>query len=154
MLCVTCLFTRSNPSLHRNLVALSRQLAQQRATDDGGFLTGRHCLILCVLLLSQLLLNYVFSWAPLLKGDGIPSSTDLASDPSKKHRLLSADKDSDLRSVFGEQLCPFAFPPGGMGVDIIAINTATATTCQSSAERNSTPLCSQTQTASAPTHFG
>uniref|UniRef100_A0A3Q3X1Q3 Oxysterol-binding protein n=1 Tax=Mola mola TaxID=94237 RepID=A0A3Q3X1Q3_MOLML len=45
----------------QNLVALSRQLAQQRATDEGGFLTGRHCLILCVLLLSQLLLNYVFS---------------------------------------------------------------------------------------------
>lgn len=45
----------------RNLVALSRQLARQRATDDNASLTGRHCLILCVLLLSQLLLNYVFT---------------------------------------------------------------------------------------------
>uniref|UniRef100_A0A3B5AES3 Uncharacterized protein n=1 Tax=Stegastes partitus TaxID=144197 RepID=A0A3B5AES3_9TELE len=45
----------------RNLVALSRQLARQRATDDSVSLTGRHCLILCVLLLSQLLLNYVFT---------------------------------------------------------------------------------------------
>uniref|UniRef100_A0A672GK50 Oxysterol-binding protein n=1 Tax=Salarias fasciatus TaxID=181472 RepID=A0A672GK50_SALFA len=47
--------------LCRNLVALSRQLSRQRASDDGVSLTGRHCLILCVLLLSQLLLNYVFT---------------------------------------------------------------------------------------------
>uniref|UniRef100_A0A8C4GI52 Oxysterol-binding protein n=1 Tax=Dicentrarchus labrax TaxID=13489 RepID=A0A8C4GI52_DICLA len=39
----------------------SRQLTRQRATDEGVSLTGRHCLILCVLLLSQLLLNYVFT---------------------------------------------------------------------------------------------
>uniref|UniRef100_A0A3Q0T6H2 Oxysterol-binding protein n=1 Tax=Amphilophus citrinellus TaxID=61819 RepID=A0A3Q0T6H2_AMPCI len=45
----------------QNLVALSRQMARQRTTDDSVLLTGRHCLILCVLLLSQLLLNYVFT---------------------------------------------------------------------------------------------
>lgn len=47
--------------IQRNLAALSRQLTRQRATDDSVSLTGRHCLILCVLLLSQLLLNYVFT---------------------------------------------------------------------------------------------
>ncbi|KAG8012505.1 Oxysterol-binding protein-related protein 5 [Nibea albiflora] len=52
---------KTQQDIQRNLVALSRQLARQRATDDGVSLTGRHCLILCVLLLSQLLLNYVFT---------------------------------------------------------------------------------------------
>ncbi|XP_067090633.1 oxysterol-binding protein-related protein 5 isoform X2 [Osmerus mordax] len=47
--------------MQRNLVALSRQLSRQRASEDSVTLTGRHCLILCVLLLSQLLLNYVFT---------------------------------------------------------------------------------------------
>lgn len=55
------MFTLTLLSPCRNLVALSRQLARQRATDEGVSLTGRHCLILCVLLLSQLLLNYVFT---------------------------------------------------------------------------------------------
>uniref|UniRef100_A0A3B5KUF5 Oxysterol-binding protein n=1 Tax=Xiphophorus couchianus TaxID=32473 RepID=A0A3B5KUF5_9TELE len=45
----------------QNLAALGRQLSLQRHTDDSMSLTGRHCLILCVLLLSQLLLNYVFT---------------------------------------------------------------------------------------------
>lgn len=57
----------------RNLVTLSRQLSHQRATDDSMSLTGRHCLILCVLLLSQLLLNYVFTWASS-SGRGFPSA--------------------------------------------------------------------------------
>ncbi|XP_054864978.1 oxysterol-binding protein-related protein 8 isoform X4 [Amphiprion ocellaris] len=52
---------KTQQDIQRNLVALSRQLARQRATDDSVSLTGRHCLILCVLLLSQLLLNYVFT---------------------------------------------------------------------------------------------
>uniref|UniRef100_A0A4W6EQU3 Oxysterol-binding protein n=1 Tax=Lates calcarifer TaxID=8187 RepID=A0A4W6EQU3_LATCA len=52
---------KTQQDIQRNLVALSRQLARQRATDDNASLTGRHCLILCVLLLSQLLLNYVFT---------------------------------------------------------------------------------------------
>ncbi|XP_062318696.1 oxysterol-binding protein-related protein 5 isoform X2 [Osmerus eperlanus] len=47
--------------MQRNLVALSRQLSRQRASEDSVTLTGRHCLVLCVLLLSQLLLNYVFT---------------------------------------------------------------------------------------------
>ncbi|KAM9754122.1 oxysterol-binding protein-related protein 5 isoform 2-T2 [Menidia menidia] len=52
---------KTQQDIQRNLVALSRQLSLQRATDNGVPLTGRHCLILCVLLLSQLLLNYVFT---------------------------------------------------------------------------------------------
>ncbi|XP_035858986.1 oxysterol-binding protein-related protein 5 isoform X2 [Sander lucioperca] len=52
---------KTQQDIQRNLAALSRQLTRQRATDDGVSLTGRHCLILCVLLLSQLLLNYVFT---------------------------------------------------------------------------------------------
>uniref|UniRef100_A0A672GJG2 Oxysterol-binding protein n=1 Tax=Salarias fasciatus TaxID=181472 RepID=A0A672GJG2_SALFA len=52
---------KTQQDIQRNLVALSRQLSRQRASDDGVSLTGRHCLILCVLLLSQLLLNYVFT---------------------------------------------------------------------------------------------
>ncbi|XP_061577437.1 oxysterol-binding protein-related protein 5 isoform X2 [Cololabis saira] len=47
--------------IQRNLVALSRQMSRQRATDDGVSLTGRHWLVLCVLLVSQLLLNYIFT---------------------------------------------------------------------------------------------
>lgn len=52
---------KTQKNIQGNLVALSRQLSQQRATDDSMAITGRHCLILCVLLLSQLLLNYVFT---------------------------------------------------------------------------------------------
>uniref|UniRef100_A0A674MKU2 Oxysterol-binding protein n=1 Tax=Takifugu rubripes TaxID=31033 RepID=A0A674MKU2_TAKRU len=47
--------------IQRNLAALSRQLARQRAAEDGVTLTSRHWLIFCVLLLSQLLLNYIFT---------------------------------------------------------------------------------------------
>ncbi|XP_054885551.1 oxysterol-binding protein-related protein 5 isoform X2 [Poeciliopsis prolifica] len=52
---------RTQQDIQRNLAALGRQLSRQRHTDDTMSLTGRHCLILCVLLLSQLLLNYVFT---------------------------------------------------------------------------------------------
>ncbi|XP_005803288.1 oxysterol-binding protein-related protein 5-like isoform X2 [Xiphophorus maculatus] len=52
---------RTQQDIQRNLAALGRQLSLQRHTDDSMSLTGRHCLILCVLLLSQLLLNYVFT---------------------------------------------------------------------------------------------
>ncbi|CAG01146.1 unnamed protein product, partial [Tetraodon nigroviridis] len=45
--------------IQRNLAALSRQLARERAAEDGSTVTSRHCLIFCVLLLSQLLLNYI-----------------------------------------------------------------------------------------------
>lgn len=47
--------------IQRNLVALSRQLISQQAANDSVMLTGRHCLILCVLLLSQLLFNCMFT---------------------------------------------------------------------------------------------
>ncbi|KAK7891719.1 hypothetical protein WMY93_023682 [Mugilogobius chulae] len=47
--------------IQRNLVALSRQLISQQAANDSMTLTGRHCLILCVLLLSQLLFNCMFT---------------------------------------------------------------------------------------------
>ncbi|XP_013861037.1 oxysterol-binding protein-related protein 5 isoform X2 [Austrofundulus limnaeus] len=52
---------KTQQDIQKNLVTLSRQLSHQRATEDSLSLTGRHCLILCVLLLSQLLLNYVFT---------------------------------------------------------------------------------------------
>uniref|UniRef100_A0A8C3B225 Oxysterol-binding protein n=1 Tax=Cyclopterus lumpus TaxID=8103 RepID=A0A8C3B225_CYCLU len=52
---------KTQQDIQRNLVALSRQLTRRKATDDSVSLTGRHCLILCVLLVSQLLLNYVFT---------------------------------------------------------------------------------------------
>ncbi|XP_075944931.1 oxysterol-binding protein-related protein 5 [Anarhichas minor] len=52
---------KTQQDIQRNLVALSRQLTRRRATDDSVSLTGRHCLVLCVLLVSQLLLNYVFT---------------------------------------------------------------------------------------------
>ncbi|XP_037539344.1 oxysterol-binding protein-related protein 5 [Nematolebias whitei] len=52
---------KTQRDIQKNLVTLSRQLSHQRETDDGVSLTGRHCLILCVLLLSQLFLNYVFT---------------------------------------------------------------------------------------------
>ncbi|XP_007561470.1 oxysterol-binding protein-related protein 5 isoform X1 [Poecilia formosa] len=52
---------KTQQDIQRNLAALGGQLSRQRHTDDSMSLTGRHCLILCVLLLSQLLLNYVFT---------------------------------------------------------------------------------------------
>uniref|UniRef100_A0A8C9WZG6 Oxysterol-binding protein n=1 Tax=Sander lucioperca TaxID=283035 RepID=A0A8C9WZG6_SANLU len=55
------LMEASITSIQKTQQDIHRQLTRQRATDDGVSLTGRHCLILCVLLLSQLLLNYVFT---------------------------------------------------------------------------------------------
>ncbi|XP_056137383.1 oxysterol-binding protein-related protein 5 [Lampris incognitus] len=52
---------KTQQEIQRNLAALSRQLVRQRGAEDGMSLTGHHCLILCVLLLSQLLLNYFFT---------------------------------------------------------------------------------------------
>ncbi|KAM6961162.1 oxysterol-binding protein-related protein 5 isoform 2-T2 [Aplochiton taeniatus] len=52
---------KTQQDIQRNLVTLSRQLAQRRQAEDNVAMTGRHCLILCVLLLSQLLLNYLFT---------------------------------------------------------------------------------------------
>uniref|UniRef100_A0A3Q3JKK1 Oxysterol-binding protein n=1 Tax=Monopterus albus TaxID=43700 RepID=A0A3Q3JKK1_MONAL len=52
---------KTQQDIQRNLVALGHQLARHRMADDGMSLTGRHCLILCVLLISQLLINYVFT---------------------------------------------------------------------------------------------
>ncbi|XP_053741690.1 oxysterol-binding protein-related protein 5 isoform X1 [Synchiropus splendidus] len=49
---------KTQKDIQRNVLALSRQLSRQRAADDSVSLTGRHWLILSVLLLSQLLLNY------------------------------------------------------------------------------------------------
>lgn len=47
--------------IQRNLVALSRQLISQQSGNDLMTLTGRHCLLLCVLLLSQFLFNCMFT---------------------------------------------------------------------------------------------
>lgn len=99
--------------LCRNLVALSRQLTRQRATEDGVSLTGRHCLILCVLLLSQLLINYVFTWALPSRGEEFPSSTDLA----KWIPPQSTDWNQRIRTEKSDQchegnLASFCFPVG------------------------------------------
>ncbi|XP_012986698.2 oxysterol-binding protein-related protein 5 isoform X2 [Esox lucius] len=52
---------KTQQDIQRNLTALDRQLGRHRETADNAKLTGRHCLILCVLLLSQLFLNYIFT---------------------------------------------------------------------------------------------
>ncbi|KAK0141049.1 Oxysterol-binding protein-related protein 5 [Merluccius polli] len=52
---------KGQQDIQRNLASLGRQLARQRGAEEGVSLTGRHCLVLCVLLLSQLLLNYIFT---------------------------------------------------------------------------------------------
>ncbi|KAA0724241.1 Oxysterol-binding protein-related protein 5 [Triplophysa tibetana] len=46
---------------HENLSALGRQIAQHKTTEESKTLSGRHCLILCMLLFFQLLINYVFT---------------------------------------------------------------------------------------------
>ncbi|TRY77596.1 hypothetical protein DNTS_024420, partial [Danionella cerebrum] len=43
----------------QNLSALGRQIARHKTAEDSKSLSGRHCLILCMLLLVQLLINYV-----------------------------------------------------------------------------------------------
>eukprot|EP00063_Salmo_salar_P004497 XP_013979332.1 PREDICTED: oxysterol-binding protein-related protein 5-like [Salmo salar] len=52
---------KTQQDIQRNLIALGRQLGRRRETEDNVTLTGRHCFILCVLLLSQLFLNYIFN---------------------------------------------------------------------------------------------
>ncbi|KAF7224781.1 oxysterol-binding protein-related protein 5 isoform X2 [Nothobranchius furzeri] len=52
---------RTLKDIQRNVGALSRQMSHQRAANDSTSLTARHCLTLCILLVSQLLLNYVFT---------------------------------------------------------------------------------------------
>lgn len=52
---------KTQQDIQRNLVALSRQLISQQAANDSMTLTGRHCLILCVLLFSQLIFNCIFT---------------------------------------------------------------------------------------------
>ncbi|XP_076861792.1 oxysterol-binding protein-related protein 5 isoform X2 [Brachyhypopomus gauderio] len=50
---------KSQQDIQKNLSVLSGQLS--RRAGQGVSLSGRHCLILCVLLLFQLLINYVFT---------------------------------------------------------------------------------------------
>ncbi|XP_061532658.1 oxysterol-binding protein-related protein 5 isoform X2 [Phycodurus eques] len=52
---------KTQQDIQRNLSALSRQLTQQRAADDSMSRTGRHCAIVCLVLLSHLLLRYIFA---------------------------------------------------------------------------------------------
>lgn len=121
-------------SLRRNLVALSRQLTRRGATDDSVSLTGRHCLILCVLLVSQLLLNYVFTWARS-SGRSLPQALIRHQVPPKSTDYNQQMR--DLRSVFRGATLALSFLWEGGSMDNKAITTAT--TCQSSAERSSTP---------------
>ncbi|KAB5565549.1 hypothetical protein PHYPO_G00242850 [Pangasianodon hypophthalmus] len=50
---------KSQQDIQRNLSVLSRELTRQ--AERSAHLSVRHCLVLCVLLLFQLLINYVFS---------------------------------------------------------------------------------------------
>ncbi|CDQ94405.1 unnamed protein product, partial [Oncorhynchus mykiss] len=52
---------KTQQDIQRNLIALGRQLGRRQETEDNVTPTGRHCFILCVLLLSQLFLNYIFT---------------------------------------------------------------------------------------------
>ncbi|XP_061773760.1 oxysterol-binding protein-related protein 5 isoform X3 [Nerophis ophidion] len=52
---------KTQQDIQRNLSALSRQLTQQWAADDGVSWIGRHCVIVFIVLFSQFLLNYVFT---------------------------------------------------------------------------------------------
>lgn len=61
-----------DPCIFRNLSALGRQIARHKTEEESKSLSGRHCLILCMLLLFQLLINYVFTW------DASPSDHRLA----------------------------------------------------------------------------
>ncbi|ROL51958.1 Oxysterol-binding protein-related protein 8 [Anabarilius grahami] len=45
----------------KNLSALGRQIARHKTSEESKSLSGRHFLILCMLLLFQLLINYVFT---------------------------------------------------------------------------------------------
>uniref|UniRef100_A0A8B9HLU1 Oxysterol-binding protein n=1 Tax=Astyanax mexicanus TaxID=7994 RepID=A0A8B9HLU1_ASTMX len=50
---------KTQQDIQRNLGALSRQLT--RRTEESVSLSGRHCLVLCILVFVQLLINYVFT---------------------------------------------------------------------------------------------
>lgn len=52
----------TDPFIFRNLSALGRQITRHKTAEESKSLSGRHCLILCMLLLFQLLINYVFTW--------------------------------------------------------------------------------------------
>ncbi|XP_067236440.1 oxysterol-binding protein-related protein 5 isoform X3 [Chanodichthys erythropterus] len=52
---------KTQQDIQRNLSALGRQIARHKTSEESKSLSGRHCLILCMLLLFQLLINYVFT---------------------------------------------------------------------------------------------
>ncbi|XP_036399421.1 oxysterol-binding protein-related protein 5-like isoform X1 [Megalops cyprinoides] len=52
---------KTQQDIRRNLCGLSQQMFRQRNAEENVTLNGRHCLILCVLLLLQLFINYVFT---------------------------------------------------------------------------------------------
>ncbi|XP_062402852.1 oxysterol-binding protein-related protein 5 [Sardina pilchardus] len=52
---------KSQQDIQRNLQSLGRQLSQRRAAEESVALSGRHWLILCMLLVFQLLINYVYT---------------------------------------------------------------------------------------------
>ncbi|XP_031420208.1 oxysterol-binding protein-related protein 5 [Clupea harengus] len=52
---------KTQQDIQKNLYSLSRQLSQRQAAEESVAVTGRHWLILCMLLLFQLLINYVYT---------------------------------------------------------------------------------------------
>nr|XP_057931478.1 oxysterol-binding protein-related protein 5 isoform X2 [Doryrhamphus excisus] len=52
---------KTQQDIQRNLSALSRQLTRQWVADDSVSWIGRHCVIVCVVLFSHLLLSYVLT---------------------------------------------------------------------------------------------
>ncbi|XP_036390764.1 oxysterol-binding protein-related protein 5-like isoform X1 [Megalops cyprinoides] len=52
---------KTQQDIQRNLCFLSQQMFRRRASEETGTLTGRYCLILCILLLFQLFINYTFT---------------------------------------------------------------------------------------------
>ncbi|XP_068507153.1 oxysterol-binding protein-related protein 5 isoform X2 [Syngnathus scovelli] len=52
---------KTQQDIQRNLAALSRQLAQQRAADNSVSWMSRHCVIVCLVLLSHVFLRYFYA---------------------------------------------------------------------------------------------
>lgn len=52
---------KTQQDIQRNLSALGRQIARHKTAEESKSLSGRHFLILCMLLLFQLLINHVFT---------------------------------------------------------------------------------------------
>lgn len=52
---------KTQQDIQRNLYSLSRQLSRRHEAEEGVALSGRHWLILCLLLFLQLLINYVYT---------------------------------------------------------------------------------------------